>query len=196
MTSRVAAERTRGPARRVVSFDTATPADVAAVARGMRDVDVMEFLATSTAVDRDALAAELLQRYGGRDDLIVARLGADPVGIGGLIEHRPNVVTLLFFATDAFPAVALALTRFIARRLFPAVRAAGVHRIEALSHGERQDAHRWIGLLGLQHEATLRGYGRGGEAFEVFAWVAEQRATSSGDVLFPQSALTPAEARR
>ena len=34
------------------------------------------------------------------------------------------------------------------------------------------NAHRWIGLLGLEHEATLPGYGRGGETFELFAWVA------------------------
>lgn len=144
--------------------------DIALVAARMRDRDVVEFLATSTAVDRPDLAMQLTRRYGQSNELIVARYDGEAVAIGGLIQHRPNVATLLFFATDAFPAVALGLTRFITRRLFPEVKAVGTHRIECVSHAEHTDAHRWIELLGLRREAEFKRFGRSGETFLQFAW--------------------------
>jgi hypothetical protein len=36
-------------------------------------------------------------------------------------------------------------------------------------------AKRWITLIGLREEAVLHGYGRGGEDFTQFAWVADAR---------------------
>lgn len=155
----------------MIRIETATYIDVLSVAHRMRDRDVVEFLATSSEPDRTALAMSLSRRYGMSDELIVACDDQEPVAIGGLIQHRPNVVTLLFFATDGFPRIALPLTRFITRRLFPEVKAAGAHRIECVSHAGHTDAHRWIRLLGLEQEAEFKGFGRGGETFLQFAWV-------------------------
>lgn len=155
----------------MLKLDAADYMDVAMVAAHMRERDVVEFLATSTAVDRADLALHLTRRYGQSDELIAARFNGEAVAIGGCIQHRPNVVTLLFFATDAFPHIALGLTRFITKRLFPEVKAAGAHRIECVSHAEHRDAHRWIRMLGLRQEAELRGFGRHGETFLQFAWV-------------------------
>jgi hypothetical protein len=82
-------------------------------------------------------------------------------------------VTLAFFATDQFPEIALGLTKFIKDRLFPRYRAEGVHRIECLSMEGYDAAHRWIGVLGLKREAVLPKFGKGGETFFQFAWVAD-----------------------
>jgi hypothetical protein len=79
----------------------------------------------------------------------------------------------------AFPKIALALTRFIRSRLFPRYRANGVHRIECASLDGYVEVHRWIELLGLRQEAVMPGYGRGGETFLQFAWVADARPTGS-----------------
>ena len=109
----------------------------------------------------------------GRVAIIAVHDEQGPVCIGGGIEHRPNVVTLLLFATDRFPYVALSLTRFVTRSLFTQYRNAGVHRIEAVSMVGHDEAHRWIETLGLKREAVLRGYGKNGETFLQFAWVAD-----------------------
>lgn len=155
----------------MTTIEHALDEDVRFVAANLRDADAAEFLALTHAADRRALTDNLLDRWGGHPQAIVARSAGVPVAIGAGIEARPNVITLLMFATDRFPAVALGLTRFITRNLFERYRAAGVHRIEAVSMVGHEAAHRWIGALGLRREAELRGYGRDGQDFIQFAWV-------------------------
>ena len=155
----------------MTKIEHALDEDVRRVAANLRDKDVAEFLALSHAPDRHALAAQLLDRWGGHPAAIVVRDEEGPVCIGGGIEHRPNVITLMLFATDRFAGIALPLTRFVTRQLFYRWRVAGVHRIEAFSMEGHDEAHRWIELLGLDREAELTGYGRGGETFIQFAWV-------------------------
>lgn len=157
----------------MVTIEHALDEDVRFVAANMRARDADEFLALTHAVDRQALADSLLDRYGGHPAAIVARDEEGAVAIGAGVETRPNVITLLLFATDRFPGVALALTRFITRNLFYRYKLAGVHRIEAVSVDGYDAAHRWIEALGLEREAVLPGYGRNGETFIQFAWVRE-----------------------
>lgn len=152
-------------------FEPALDGHVAVVARGIRASDEREFLAASFAADKTDLIGQLIDRYGGHPEAIAAVDDMGPVAIGAPVSLRPNVVTLLFFANDRFARNALSITRFITRNLFPKLREAGVHRIEAASIDGYAEAHRWIETLGLQHEAALRGFGRGGETFHQFAWV-------------------------
>lgn len=154
-------------------IDRATPETIRAVAERMRERDVVEFAATSFAATRDQLTDDLVRRYAELPGVICASNAGGPVAVGATIEARPNVLTLLFFATDAFPGIALGLTRFIRQRLFPAQRAAGVHRIECVSIDTHIDAHRWIEILGLRREAEMPGYGKAGETFYQFAWKAD-----------------------
>lgn len=156
-------------------IDAATPATVRYVAETMRQSDFAEFSAVSRAETRQALADDLTARYGDHPDVLVASFESRPVAVGAMIEARPNVITLFFFATDQFPLIALQMTRFIRQRLFPRYKAAGVHRIECVSIEGYEAAHRWIEILGLEPEADMPGYGRAGETFRQFAWVSDVR---------------------
>lgn len=155
-------------------IDGADTQAVRFIAERLRERDVVEFTATSFATTRHELTEDLVKRYAGLPGGICAS-GADgrPVAFGATIEARPNVLTLLFFATDAFPTIALGLTRFIRQRLFPAQRRAGAHRIECVSIDTHIDAHRWIEILGLRREAAMPGYGKDGQTFYQFAWTAD-----------------------
>jgi hypothetical protein len=115
----------------------------------------------------------LIERYADFNGTICISDDDGPVAVGALVEGRPNVVTLMFFATDRFPGIANSLARFATKTLFPQCRMNGVHRIECISINGYEETHRWLGVLGLKHEATLRGFGRGGETFHQFAWVAD-----------------------
>lgn len=157
----------------MIRIDHASTEDVRLVASQMRERDVTEFLATSFATTREELASELTSRFTVLGGAICASDDAGPVAIGATIEARPNVLTLSFFANDRFPEIAIELTSFIRQRLFPAQRRAGAHRIECVSIDTYTDAHRWIEILGLTQESVLPGYGRGGETFLQFAWVAD-----------------------
>lgn len=152
-------------------IDVTTPENVRHVAERMRASDYREFSALAHARDQQELAEALVQGYGEHPSGICAYYGDEPVAVGAMVQGRPNVVTLMFFATDEFPKIALSLTRFITKNLFEKYRAGGVHRIECVSIDGYDEAHRWIKLLGLQHEAVFPGYGKNGEAFHQFAKV-------------------------
>lgn len=155
-----------------MQVSAADATDIEYVALRMRDSDLREFLAVHDCDGRVELAGRLARIYGPRSDVIVAGLPDEPIAIGALVEARPRVLTLMFFATDRLPQIALPLTRFIRNNLFPKVQAAGTHRIECVSIAGHREAHRWIQVLGLDQEAVCRGYGKDGETFHQFAWVA------------------------
>lgn len=166
-----------------MKIDRATPAEIRAVALAMRKRDLAEFSAVSRADTREELAVVLAERYAHRDDVLcVSTDDGTPVCIGATLELRPNVMSLLFFATDSFGAVAFPLTRFVRQNLFPRYEAIGVHRFEAVSMADHGPAHRWLRALGLQPETgPLLNYGKRGEAFIQFVKVCDVRQAGSGE---------------
>lgn len=152
--------------------DAANPTDVRIVAEAMRERDREEFMAVSPFRTHAELVDAIVARYGEHEDVIVAYGENGPVAVGGLVHHRPRVGTLLFFASDDLPKIGSDLTRFIKQRLFPGYTARGTHRIECASIAGYEETHRWLGVLGLKKEATMLKYGRDGQDFVQFAWVA------------------------
>lgn len=164
----------------MIVIEPATIFDIAYVSENMRDEDFREFSAVLPVDTRQDMTGQLVSRYKDREDVLVARLGEIPVAIGGVVEGRPNVVTLFMFATDQFKDVALSVTRFIKKELFPRLRSVGVHRIECISIEGHTEAHSWIELLGLDQETReIRGYGKRGESFIQFSWVSDDLCTLS-----------------
>jgi hypothetical protein len=152
-----------------MKIEPATTEAIMSVAAAMRERDFQEFCAAAHYTHRSAIGRAADER---RRDLICASRD-EPIAVGGVILTRPNVGSLIFFATDQFPEIATGLTRWITRELFPRCRAAGVHRIDCVSIDGYEQTHRWIELLGLKREGVLRKFGRGGEDFHQFAWVQE-----------------------
>ena len=125
--------------------------------------------------------AVVLQRFDAANAYCIATEDG-PVAVFSISEPRRGVTSVTsvgLFATDAFPAVALRATHFLARRLFPALRERS-HRIECVSLGAFEDTRKWLGAFGLRPEATLHAYGCNGEDFTVFAWTREGGAVSVG----------------
>lgn len=152
--------------------DPGSLAHVRHVADNMRDKDAAEFLAVSFHKTRQELADSLVERYArGADTYCFSLDDGTPVAVGAMVEGRPNVITLMFFATDRFGEIALPLARFTKRQLFPRYFAAGVHRIECISIDGYSDNHRWIALLGLNWEAEFPCFGKDGQKFHQFALV-------------------------
>lgn len=157
------------------SYDT-----VRRVAEKMRAGDLREFLAVSRADSPAALVDQLVARYGDAPDAFgFYDDDRTPIAIGAMVQHRPNVVTLAFFATDEFSRIAADVAKFARRSLFPSYQKRGVHRIECVSIEGYEQAHRWIEMLGLAKEAVMPGYGRGGETYVQFAWVADASPTGA-----------------
>lgn len=157
-------------------IDYAGADDIRFVAYRMRAADYREFSALSATTNRKQLARHLARRYAGSPDVMAVwpEGSKEPAAVGGLLEHRPGVLTALFLATDAFPSIAMELTIRIKREFLPQVKTTGVHRIEAVSLVGHTEAHRWIRHFGLKPEGPpMRGYGKNGEAYQQFAWVSD-----------------------
>jgi hypothetical protein len=144
-----------------------TEAAVLHVARHMRSCDRREIFATRFDEDAAALAGELVavSRFG-----IAAATDGVPAAALGYVECWPGFWTGWMFATDAWPMVAGALTRFARRALMPALVEAGAHRCECKSIADNDAAHRWLSMLGARAEAVHPDFGRNRETFVTFAW--------------------------
>jgi hypothetical protein len=154
----------------------ATPEAVRQVALYMRERDFKEFAAVSAFDDRGDIADALAERYGESPEIHVGYAGDTPVCVGGTVQARPNVITLLFFATDDFPKIGLGITRYIRKQLFPRLIKAGVHRIEAVAMTDYAETRAWLRTIGLEAETgPLLGYGKNGEPFVQYSWSADAR---------------------
>ena len=150
-----------------------TYTDVYNVARHMRSDDFREFSGVHDTDDPIELARKLADTYHSYSGVMVGHDDRGAVCVGGTIEARPNVITLLFFANDRFPGIALPITRFIRNNLFPKLVDRGIHRIEAVSMAAHTQSHAWLKTIGLTSETEpLRGFGKRGEAYIQFSWVA------------------------
>lgn len=158
-----------------MKIEKASVDDIVAVAMAMRERDFDEFRAVNFVETRQDLAAALAFKcMTCAEDVLCASAGDAPIAIGGFILSRPNVISLMFFATDAFPTIALGLTRFVRREMIPRYTKAGVHRFEALSIDGHRQAQKWLRALGLEPESgPLRGFGKNGESFLQFSRVVD-----------------------
>ena len=62
------------------------------------------------------------------------------------------------------------MTKLIVRHIVPMLWEVGAHRLEARSMEGHHDAQRWLEVIGARREGTLKGYGREGQDFHVYAW--------------------------
>jgi hypothetical protein len=144
------------------------------IAERMRDRDLAEFRAMSYFDDRADAARFLVQNYADYPGLDCVTLDdGTPVGAGGCIWIRPNVASMLFFATDNFDKIVVSLTRHSHKNIFAPAKALA-HRIECFSLASYTQMQQWVELFGLRPEATLRQYGKNGEDFIVYAWLKDQ----------------------
>lgn len=109
----------------------------------------------------------------------VGWLGEKPVAVFGGAQEHPGVWSMFAFATDDFPRIALALTRFGVRVVIPTLFGqVGAHRLHCDSHEKHASAHKWLKNMGAEREAVKSGYGRDGADYFTFV-IRPKRSTKS-----------------
>lgn len=133
----------------------------------LREADRRELAATLWRFDSQLLAeATACCRLG----FVACADDLTPVAAFGAHETWPGVWQVGMFATPRWPEVAMAATRAIRRVFHGKMAEVGAHRAHAFSIADHEEAHRWMLRLGARCEATLGGWGKGGEDFKVFVW--------------------------
>lgn len=145
--------------------------EILTVCRSLRAKSAAEMFLFRESEDRDALARDIAGLPGMK---WCAHHLRRPAAIIGAYPQHPGVWGMFGFGTDDYDAVMVEVTKFGRAVVMPAVKAAGAHRIECYSPAGHDDTHRWLAFFGLQREATLRAYGKGGEDVFVFAWVKDR----------------------
>lgn len=149
------------------------PINVTWVARNMRQADAAELFATRYDDDPDALAVDILTRWGPMWWVAGNAHTQRPVAVIGATERWPGMWQVGMFATDEFGQIGLGLTKWVAQRMIPTIRETqfGVRRAEAFSIEGHDVAHRWLEMLGaVRDPVPLDGYGKGGETFHRYVW--------------------------
>lgn len=142
--------------------------DAGVIAMNLREDDERELFATMWPEQRHASIAESFLRSSPTS--WCARLDGDPVAMLAAWPMWSGVWRVGMVATDAWPRVALGVTKFVIRDMIPMLRATGAHRAEAWSIADHHEAHRWLALLGAERDAIIPRYGRNGEDFALYSW--------------------------
>ncbi|TDQ82503.1 hypothetical protein A8950_2326 [Dongia mobilis] len=146
--------------------------DLLFVARHMRMADRAEIFATRFDDDPVALVAEILAT----DPMGAILAAADGAAVAaiGASEMWPGNWSVWMFATDRWPEVALAATRFAQTRLRPALHRLGARRAECRSMAGHEMAQSWLLRLGARVEAVYPAFGRDGQTFIGFVFEREE----------------------
>lgn len=156
-----------------VALLAADPEAVMHVASNMREADREEIYATRWTDSPIDLAEDIVRIPGPK--WVAWAKGIGPAAVYGAMPMWPGVWSLYCFGTPHFKHVARDTTRHIMRVMLPSLAIAGAHRAEARSSASHSEAHVWLERLGAHREATLKGYGRNGEDFILFAWAVESK---------------------
>lgn len=146
---------------------TDNPGLVYPVAMNMRDWDAREIFANRFHDDREQIARDAVRM--GETVGWVSGLER-PIAAFGCFQMWPGVWSMWLFATDEFRHIGISMTKLIVRHIVPMLWNAGAHRLEARSMEGHHDAQRWLEVIGARREGTLKGYGRDGQDFYVYAW--------------------------
>ena len=138
------------------------------ITRNMREWDRAEIYAMRWGDDPDALAADMvaISQFG-------FVMGVDrPIAMVGATPLWGGVWSVWAFATDEFRLIQIGLTKFIKRRIIPALYDAGAHRAQCWSIEGHTEAHAWLEFLSAvkQEGPPVKGLGRNGEDFRLYAW--------------------------
>jgi hypothetical protein len=154
----------------------ATRIDIETVVRAMRAEDAREVYAARFTDDPEHLIDELDE--GRKYCLGFLALCAgefDPIGLLGARLRSPNVASVAMIATDRWPEIAFAATRFSIRYAIPAYLGSNVHRAQCECWEGNEVSKKWLEALGFTVEGTLRALGKNGEDFIQYSWLNPKR---------------------
>jgi hypothetical protein len=141
-----------------------------AVLEHLREADMTEMLATEAPLEK---LPDVIMRH-----KVFAFCAVEyqfgPVAIWGMTARRSGVGGGFAFGTDHWGVVVLPMVRQIRSFVLPFLEVSGFHRVEAVAMAHRDDVARFMRLIGAKPEATLQGYGSGGEDFISYRWLADE----------------------
>lgn len=145
-----------------------SPAEILPIIARMREADRAEIFATRFSDCPIEFADDVLAA--GAPAWISGTAELGPIAAFGACERWPGMYDMWLFSTDDFQHIGKSMTKLIKDVIVPELFGGGGRRLECRSMEKHRHAHKWLTAVGARHEGDLPNYGKGGEAFRVFAW--------------------------
>jgi len=157
-----------------IRIEAATTATLTYILEHLSRWDRLELEAT--AWDDRQITDAMVLRILDHSSMAMVAIGERPITACGLVPLCPGVAVAFAFSTPEYRSAIIPVTRFI--RGFGTLTAVkrGLHRIEFRALAARPDVERWVKLLGAKPEATLSCFGKNGEDFILYRWLAHEHA--------------------
>ena len=154
----------------------ATDRDLAHVVWNMRDADAREVYASRFVEDPRELVKELAALRP-RCLTLSALCGADgrAIGLIGAVLMWPGACSAILIATDDWPKIAFAATRWVKRVFLPIYVAPTCHRAQCEVWEGNAVSIAWLESMGAKREGRLERYGKNGEHFLPYAWLRSEK---------------------
>lgn len=133
----------------------------------MRDMDRLEMFAFDKSESAEDLAYNLasFERFHW-----VACRDERRIAIISVIEQSRTLWRVGMFATNEWPSIARACTKFLCKAVYPMLYDLGCNRAECRSHIDHVTAHRWLERLGARRECIVTDLGIDRERYIQYAW--------------------------
>ena len=92
------------------------------------------------------------------------------IAIISAIEQSTTLWRVGMFATDEWPSVARACTKFLCKTVCPLLCDLGCNRAECRSHIDHVSANRWLERLGARRQCVLTDLGINRDRYVQYAW--------------------------
>jgi hypothetical protein len=146
------------------------------IASHLRDEDWVEI---RNVLDHDSpllFAHQAYQLVSMRGRGRIAWHDGKPAACVAFIEHRTGVWDIQLYGTKDLRATMKPVLRWI-RDTLPEIRDRfGGVRLQADSHHDHAEAHKFLRGLGAEVEATMRRFGKDGSTYIRFVWISEETA--------------------
>lgn len=148
-----------------MKIEPLTFADALHIAARLREVDRRECACQSYDASADAIASRCMHDINSK--WLIRAADGEPVAMLGISHLHAGLGEAWLLATDRWQEVALSGTK-LAIWLREAL---NLRRIQVHTAAFHTQSHAWLALIGFAREATLRGYGSGGEDFYLMSIV-------------------------
>lgn len=152
----------------------ATDADIERVVRNMRAADAFEVYSGRFDKSPEALMIDLMRaRRVALGLLALCRSDGLAVALLGALLEAPARASVLMIATDEWPSISLAATRYAKRVAIP-VYLGGVRSAECRCWDGNHASRRWLEALGFSCAAELPQHDDQGSTFLLYRWIAPE----------------------
>lgn len=151
-----------------MKVEPATLRDATYVLWHMRPADEVEVMCQMPeGADRTEIAYGLLMSDGAS---FAIRRNGTPVAFFGTAPMNAGTLSIWALGTKAIPRVVPVINRFMTQEHLPRRIAEGYHAMEARSHADHVEAHRWLRSVGAEAHGPAFEFGRDREKFLLFRW--------------------------